>query len=634
VIADRSAAIVFVWIYAISCLWWLVSMQWERVVTCPASKVERLAFRRGFSILLAAACGLSGMAAVGGRWSVWRRLHAEWMPTSGGTTLADPASRSGVGDGDVLVAATQHGLTFGAVETDFYLDSDKPSLFDMYSEEYGEVRKRKTEYQRAVAVKPEQDMQQEKRVAEGNRESSDRFSTDRNTPHDRPTPNDLESAAIMYWRGRPNTRLAVERFDRFDGIEWSKSLPAGEARKPDRVTLAKTVWFQDSQPQSEGPFVHATPAAIKFTRYDSNVIPSSSGLKLWRIDEVDRESFFAHNAQDCLLLADRRSIPEYTVVRMIDREIDIEYLESAQPPLADRQRSAAEVNQSARQSTTLRPMVEELARRWAADQPRGWRQITEVIDHLRSEYRLGRSEVPADSDAITPLEQFLRSGQGSDIQFATAASEVLRRLGYRTRFVTGFFIPQQDSFIPVDELPITPDHLHVWIELEVADHCWIPLEANPGYPAPDYSASLLYRLKRAAPRLACLSGLIGGTIGLVWWLRRGAFQLICRAMWWLTIGWSDRRRVVWLMWILDTRSRIAGHRRPLEVTPRSWYTRQSSGAPLHLRESLHQFFLDADRLWFGAGQRLSHEGKTALRRLWTDPLAECLTHTTAAARST
>lgn len=40
--------------------------------------------------------------------------------------------------GNALVAAREHASSFGAVETDVFLDSEKPSLFDIFSDEFGE----------------------------------------------------------------------------------------------------------------------------------------------------------------------------------------------------------------------------------------------------------------------------------------------------------------------------------------------------------------------------------------------------------------------------------------------------------------------------------------------------------------
>ncbi len=67
----------------------------------------------------------------------------EIMPTSGGSSYAQRGARSGVGDGDALVAAQQNANSFGNVDTDLFVDSPEPSLYDMFSEQFGEPRAKK-----------------------------------------------------------------------------------------------------------------------------------------------------------------------------------------------------------------------------------------------------------------------------------------------------------------------------------------------------------------------------------------------------------------------------------------------------------------------------------------------------------
>ena len=65
------------------------------------------------------------------------------MPTSGGTDWNDPDARSGVGDGDNEVAASEHPESVGFTESEVYLETDRPSLYDAFNETYGEPFKPK-----------------------------------------------------------------------------------------------------------------------------------------------------------------------------------------------------------------------------------------------------------------------------------------------------------------------------------------------------------------------------------------------------------------------------------------------------------------------------------------------------------
>ena len=64
--------------------------------------------------------------------------------------------------------------------------------------------------------------------------------------------------------------------------------------------------------------------------------------------------------------------------------------------------------------------------------------------------------------------------------FATAASAMLREIGFRTRFVTGFYVDPQKSDRLTGQTPITAQDAHAWLEVDVGMDTWIPLEPTPG----------------------------------------------------------------------------------------------------------------------------------------------------------
>ena len=63
------------------------------------------------------------------------------MPTSGGTLWNDPDSRGGVNDGDDEVSASERPQSVGFTQSEVYLDTDRPSLYDAFNEAYGEPYK-------------------------------------------------------------------------------------------------------------------------------------------------------------------------------------------------------------------------------------------------------------------------------------------------------------------------------------------------------------------------------------------------------------------------------------------------------------------------------------------------------------
>jgi len=59
------------------------------------------------------------------------------VPSSGSADWSDPEARSGVGDGDNEVSASKRPESVGFTESEVYLESDWPSLYDAFNESYG-----------------------------------------------------------------------------------------------------------------------------------------------------------------------------------------------------------------------------------------------------------------------------------------------------------------------------------------------------------------------------------------------------------------------------------------------------------------------------------------------------------------
>ena len=167
-ISDVASATWFAYAWVALCMWWLVGNHWEGLESRSAERIEWSVGPRWTYIAFGALAFAGSALALGDRVPVWRKLQAELMPTSGGTTGKDSGARSGVGNGDALVAARNHATSFGAVETDMFLDSEKPSLFDVFSDEFGEPNS-KGRVEQAQALSPQDVQSEEGKFSEANR---------------------------------------------------------------------------------------------------------------------------------------------------------------------------------------------------------------------------------------------------------------------------------------------------------------------------------------------------------------------------------------------------------------------------------------------------------------------------------
>ena len=106
------------------------------------------------------------------------------VPTSGGTDWSDLEAWSGVGDGDNEVKASEHPESVGFAESEIYLETDRPSLYDSFNESYGEPLKPKKQ-EKMIALGLQDVSEQKERPAE-NLRSGREFSAVRRKPVPRP----------------------------------------------------------------------------------------------------------------------------------------------------------------------------------------------------------------------------------------------------------------------------------------------------------------------------------------------------------------------------------------------------------------------------------------------------------------
>lgn len=613
-ISAHTSALIFVYLWTAYCLWWLLNNHWSTVQCLTASSVKTTSTVRQPFLLGSIAIFVLVTAMAWDRIPILRRLKTEIMPTSGGSSGKDSAARSGVGnDGDALVAARKHAASFGAVDSDMFLDSEKPSLFDVFSEEFGEPKKKKR-VERAQALSPNEIESQEGKFAETNRSSSsDEFSIEREPPKDREPPSDLHSDSLMFWEGQTGIRLAAKRFQHFDGQKWVKSAP-NEADKPKYVGLysvkiGEQVWFRQAArlvQNSLSPFVDAPAEALKFTRFRSPEIPSRAGMQLWNIDKITFPDFFCYTRDDCLFMPNREHVPDYTVVRFVNSHIDLERLESllqnCAPGHAHRQ-----------SSVSCQSEIAKLAHQFAGNTKRGYDQVDRVIDEIRWNFELERKTKVQTAGA---LETFLKERRGPSYLFATAAALMLDHLGYETRLVTGFYANPEHYSASDGATAILPGDAHAWLEVNCGHGYWIPLEPTPGYRKTRINAGLIYLAQKNWRELTLAGLALITTLSIAYWQRSRIFFFFC----WLSLPvlklLPNRRRLSWLGWMLDVRWRLIGHRRPSSVTPRKHLNENSWGLEALQQEQISQFLSSVDQVRFSRPSSVASSDPTNIPQVF------------------
>jgi hypothetical protein len=549
------------------------------------------------------------MASVG-RGPAARLIENGVMPTSGGSKWTDPSARSGVGNGDAVVAAKENAISFGAVESELFLQSHQPSLFDLFDDVIGKPQRvRKSE--KAVSL-PNQNKKNEKTKAVQSQKADAGFSTSRQSKPKTQKEEERKTPTMLQWVGPPATHLALQRYDTYDGIDWTDSSDrSGPAPRLSgamiRTAIGDRIWYFRPQPASLllGP---PRGDAVKVINLRSPRIAAPAMATGVQIADVDRDDFFGVTGDGSLHMPDRSSVPSLTVIRLVSHPIDGDELRAIGNLVARSPHAKAADGDSAGVA-----MAGQLAGQWTADATSEWQRVERVIERLREDFVFDRATSSVSED---PLADFLKTRRGGDHLFATAATVMLQQLGFESRLATGFYAPKRATRWATSQVDVLAEDAHVWCEVKAAEGVWVPLEPTPGYAAPEMYRTLARRLASAAWNAFpyCVGLLLA--IGFLWFSRRVWGEWMCRVVWRLSAPINERKRVVLLVQLLDWRGRLAGTRRGVGVTPRRWVEQAAMVAEkiggdttaTGLQVAASRFFDLADATFYGSA--------TAMPRSW------------------
>lgn len=559
-------------LFAFVGLWWLMGSYWERLVSRMATHTYRQVPMYGAVLVMTALSLLVG-AGAGVLWGAGAtpRLLAGFMPTSGGDRWGDAFGRGGVGDGEQLIAAEDEASTFGPVESELFLSSEQPSLYDTYNDMYGEPIVQK-EHRRAIALESEQGRESEQRIAESQQTGREFAMVRRRADRFRPEVADRRSPALFLLSGSVPLHLRMETFDHFDGIAWSR---AGAAKRTPAIRLDESVeraWMRVHRFDPYEILAGKQACAVKIINLRSNRIPAPSNLVAWHIDRVDQPSFFGWTDDDVPALVAQDHIPALTVIHLVAQGWSVGGLERLNEFLTRE-------NVESPYTHVPQPAHAATAREWTADTPRGLPQVIRVIDRLRQRYvHLPDHVVPEQCQDV--VSHFLETGAGPDYLFATTAAVLLRSLGYPARVVSGFYASPERYDPKSRHTVVGQEDVHFWVEVCVDSSNWLPLEPTPGYEPP---AELRTWWQRCAVGLAAgwrwvrrqwllLSGVAVLSV-LAAVLRHALFDLVSCGLWWVGCRGTARRQVLWTLRVVEWRAWLAGRGRPKTSTVAAWYPR-------------------------------------------------------------
>jgi transglutaminase-like putative cysteine protease len=488
------------------------------------------------------------------------RVMAEWLPTSGGTGGYDPFARGGINDGDDEVRG-ENARSTGMVETNSFLDSPLPSLYDMFNEMYGEPFKPK-ERERAIALDGQSRVSESKKKPADNLRPSREFETARKGPRQPRDPSDRAARALFEVEGRTPLHIRVTAFYLFDRENWNEApinLSLSLVDKERNSNWMMNVWERGKA----DIFAENERHWFRIATSLGSLVPTPPHLVRFRVGRVDQSDFFAWD-QDRILRMSQRKTPAGVTVETESRTVDPKRLSGVSFPAGG-------------PPANLHPDVAALAHQWANGAQRGWPQINAIVQQLRSEYTLDPA-AHSPEGCQDPLGHFLlHARRGPDYQFASAATLLLRVLGYQTRLISGFYVSPEHYDAVTRHTPVVRGDLHFWAEVALPSGDWLVIEPTPGYevlgpnlPWSERALAMLLAVARWLWEHIAAIGVFIVFISILSWKRRELLDALAVTLFRLLPASSWRRCVQRVLWLLERRGRWAGCPRATSQTTSAW----------------------------------------------------------------
>ena len=573
-IVFASASVHALWIqglvvvFSLIGVWWLMGTHWDSLQHRLEASSDRMLPRKWLLTVPMALLVILVCLPVASR-----QIHAleGFMPTSGGRRDSSPMARSGIGDGDALVAGLDNIRSFAPVENAPFMSSHEPTLYDLYDDMYNEPVVQKKS-QRAISLPPQTTVRPEDpSIAKSSRPSRD-FSTVRQPG--KPAAQrirDLESRALFYVKGRVPLHLKLESFDLYDGVEWrAEELPAQPPQFHIEMVHGRP-WLRTGVSSACDFFATPESHAIKVVNLDTCCIPTPNELTGVHIDQVAQAEFFRWERPGVIGI-DQPKLPDLLTVHVQSRLVDPRLFARTRPYFQGGPERCHQFGDDSRSK-----QVRALAESWVAGVPVGWRQVERVIDRVRSGHVLDNAAVAESASTHSVADFLLVSRRGPDYLFAGAAVWALRSLGYTARLASGFYADPRRYDGPSDHTPVMPADLHFWVEVHAGVGHWMTLDPTPGYIV---LAPPLTLAETILQPVRALGGFIAGNPGLSLAVCAGIALLVHRraviadtideAAWRLWRHGDNRVAVVRMLGLLERRCARAGLPRPRYETPSRW----------------------------------------------------------------
>jgi transglutaminase-like putative cysteine protease len=557
-------------------VWLITAIIWGLTSEARGTKAQRNALA---SILVAVVSGIFIVAAAAtGRLSP----HAltGFLPGSGGSQLSDPFGRGGVGNGEGEVAATTKTEDIGFANTDITVESDKRTLYDAMSEMYGKpepLTKVAPKHRKVVFWAKEMIEKPKTEMVSPN--ASKGFSTRRGQGKAANSVSNTAAKALVYVSGRTPVYLPLTAFDSYIDEEWEPGRTHSESEVMEHKGNS---WMQFRLAQWPNVFGSEEHHQIKIGILATSTLPLPQQLVSVRIDQLKEPDFYRWTQRGILCLDQVPIVPSGIRIDTVTRTFDLDKLNGHRlTTLTPDNRRHVHY----RVPKGMDPRIAALAKEWTVGVPTGWPQVQAVVNRLRSYARHDRlqSVPPDEADALTWF--LFKSKSGPDYLFATAATLMIRSLGYPARVVNGIYVDGKHKDARTGHSIASLESLHFWCQVETEaapdqESLWVNLEPTPGYflPSPkptfrDMARDVMLHSFSTFKANKVLVGLMGMLIITAFALRMYLLDAFFTLRWLLRCIRRPDRMHVETMRLLDARARIAGRPRKAATSHAKHYIR-------------------------------------------------------------
>lgn len=615
IIASHDVAVQWLaGIFAVGAVGWLVVSHWENLRRRLHGREQAYRSRSALLIplLLISLLGV-GLGSTDRQVSTALR---GFLPSSGGSGKSDPYARDGSGNGEMLVAGTNQIQSFAPIDDAPFMQDDKPSLYDLFDDTYEEELKI-TKSDRAISLPADLANRAKDHLHNRTEKANREFSTLRQ-PRDQSgkhSAKDILSDALFYVAGRVPLHLRLQVYDLFDGVNW---YPEEEDSFNPFLKITQSggkPWLKLSDRVAAREFLgQAETHALKIVNLDSNTIPAPLYLHGVHIDLVDRADMYAHRPGG-LVAMNRERLPALVPIHLATRTVDQRRLASDEKFFLRLQDASPS---SVIPETIDRFKLKDLAQRWSVHAEAGWGQISAIAHHLRSEYILDTEWRPS-GKGKAPVEEFLfEARRGPDYQFATAASLLLRSVGYQTRVVSGFYADPTQYDRSSRHTPVLAKDIHFWTEVHLGGGDWLTVEATPGYEVLAPLPSLFQRMWKfiqtvvSWPFQNWLLSVLGMSIFvMVLQFRHRLLNSLYTLRWRFELWWAPQHQLASTLALLRKRADLSHTTPSSSTTHHRWLGEMMARTnDVEIARSLYQLRALVDAAAYSGGPHVRTEKST------------------------